>query len=125
MLHPGDLLSHFEGQTIDGREVPYHELWQRRNLVLFVVSPELQVAASSYLMALECRLSELKPSDTSLIISHCAIYGAPMKRLVIADRWGEVAHAAELTSDPVGWPSIDDVVEWVEFVRMKCPECPP
>lgn len=124
-LRPGDLVSHFEGVTLEGRDVPHEELWQHRNVVLFVVPTELGTAASSYLTALEGRLSELKPSDTSLVLSRHAIDGVPMNTLVIADRWGEVVHLSQLGSDPTGWPSIDGVVEWVEFIRVKCPECPP
>jgi hypothetical protein len=48
------------------------------------------------------------------VISHHAINGVPMNSLVIADRWGEVVHTAQLASNPTDWPSIDEVVEWVE-----------
>jgi hypothetical protein len=53
LLDPGDLLSHFDGETIDGRDVPYQQLRQHRNLVLFVLSRELRTPGSSYLVALE------------------------------------------------------------------------
>jgi hypothetical protein len=53
LLDPGDLLSHFDGETIDGRDVPYQQLRQHRNLVLFVLSRELRTSGSSYLVALE------------------------------------------------------------------------
>jgi hypothetical protein len=124
-LRPGNLVSNFDGVTHDGREVPYEELWQRRNFVLFVVPAELGATASSYFSALERRLADLKPADTSLVLSHQPINGVGMNGLVIADRWSEVVHAADLASDPASWPSIDDIVEWVEFIRSKCEECPP
>lgn len=42
--------------------------------------------------------------------------------VVIADRWGEVYHASasEATHDPV---APEEVVEWVKFVAIQCPEC--
>jgi hypothetical protein len=125
LLQPGDLLTRFEGATVDGRELRYEQLWQHRNVMLFLVSAELARGASSRLAALEGRLSELKPPDTSLVISDHPIDGVPMNSVVIADRWAEVVYIAQLASDPGRWPSIDDLVEWVEFIRMKCPECPP
>jgi hypothetical protein len=68
MLQPGDLITHFNGATVDGREVPYDRFWQHRNVVLFVLPAELSAPASPYLRALQGRLSELKPEDTSLVV---------------------------------------------------------
>jgi hypothetical protein len=122
---PGDLISPFDGEAIDGHRLPYEEVWQRRNVVLFVLSPSARAEASAYLSDVDARLSQLRPNDTSLVISHQTIAGMPRDGLVITDRWGEIVHVRELTSRPQEWPSVDDIVEWVEFVRMKCPECPP
>jgi hypothetical protein len=30
-----------------------------------------------------------------------------------------------LINEPEYWPPADDILDWVEFVRAKCPECPP
>ena len=73
---------------------------------------KLGTAPSSYLTGLQGRLADLKPSDTSLVLSHHAIDGVPMNSLVITDLSGEVVHITQLGSDPTGWPSIDDIVEW-------------
>jgi hypothetical protein len=42
--------------------------------------------------------------------------------VIVADRWGEVYHgnASEAAHDPV---SPKEVVEWVKFVSIQCPEC--
>jgi hypothetical protein len=125
MLHSGDLITRFDGATIDGREVPYDQLWQHRNVVLFVLSADLGAAASPYLRALDGRLSALKPPDTSLVVSDHTVDGLPQNSVAIADRWGEIVHIEQLASDQEAWPSIDDILEWVEFIRVKCPECPP
>jgi hypothetical protein len=122
-LRAGDFLPSFTSETLDGREVPDTQLWQRRNVVLLVAPQEAIATQSSYMTLLERRISELRPSDTSLVISHQPIAGVSLHSIVIADRWGEIVHLAHLPSGT--WPSIDDVVEWVEFIRAQCPECPP
>jgi len=124
-LRPGDLISHFEGATIDGHRVRYEQLWQRRNLVLFVLSTAVRAEAQSYLTALEERVSTLQPDDTTLVVCDDRIEHLPRDSVVIADRWGEIAWLQEIASNPAEWPSVDEIVEWVEFIRIKCPECPP
>lgn len=125
MLRRGDLIPRFEGAASDGRPIEYDRVWQQRNVVLFALPAGRDAAASRYLTALERGLTELKPADTSLVVSNSPIAGLPPNTLAIADRWGEIAHIERLASDCSSWPSIDDILEWVEFVRMKCPECPP
>ena len=124
-MGPGDLIPRFDGAAVDGRDVPYEELWQHRNIVLFVLAGDLAARASAYLRALDFRLSELKPPDTSLVIVDHIMDGPPMNSVVIADRWAEIVHIEQLAADPRAWPSSDDILEWVEFIRVKCPECPP
>jgi hypothetical protein len=53
LLRPGDLIPRFDAATVDGREVPYEQVWQHRNVVLFVVSADVNAAASPYLSALK------------------------------------------------------------------------
>src|SRR5919197_223068 len=118
VLHPGDLIPRVDGVTVDGRKVPYEQLWQRRNLVLFVLSADLRANASAYLIALHARLCDLKPSDTSLLISDQIIDTLPLNTVVITDRWGEIVHVEQLAQDQTMWPSSDDILEWVEFIRV-------
>jgi hypothetical protein len=124
LLRAGDLIPHFDGMTIDGRRVRYQELWQHRNLVLFVLSKAVRAQANAYLTMLEGRISRLRPDDTTLVIRHDEINGVPWSAVIVADRWGEIAYLQQLTRNPVEWPPVDDIVEWVEFIRVKCPECP-
>lgn len=125
MLRRGDLITHFDGTDVDGRGVPYDQLCQHRNVVLFVLSKYLAAAASTYLRALEVRLSELKPPDTSLVISDHALADLPQPSIAISDRLGEIVHIEQLAAEPERWPPIDEILEWVEFIRVRCPECPP
>jgi hypothetical protein len=124
-LSPGDLIPTFEGETVDGHRLRYEEVWQRRNLVLFVLSATARAEASSYIADVQARLSPLRPDDTTLVISDHKINGVPLDTVVVADRWGEIAYIQDLASDPAEWPSVDEILEWVEFIRVRCPECPP
>ena len=74
-LRPGDFLPSFTSETLDGRQVPDTQLWQRRNVVLLVAPRAAIAAQSSYLSSLDRRVSDLKPSDTSFVISHQPIAG--------------------------------------------------
>jgi len=42
--------------------------------------------------------------------------------LIVADEWGEIYHIEDAT-DPASLPSPDEVVEWVRFIAIQCPEC--
>jgi hypothetical protein len=126
LLQAGDLLSPFvHGTTLHGRAIPYEQLWQHRNVVLFVLADHTAEGVREYISAVNDQLSELEPQDTTLLISHESSSGLPMNSLVIADRWGEIAEARRLESDPAQWPPVSEIIAWVEFVRAQCPECPP
>jgi hypothetical protein len=124
-VRPGALIALFEGTTIHGHRCRYDELWQHRNLVLVLAAPSLVERAQQYLESLEARLSDLKPDDTSLVLCDHDISQLPLNTLVIADRWGEIAHIQNLPANPAAWPPLDDILDWVHFIQMKCPECPP
>jgi len=42
--------------------------------------------------------------------------------VVIADQWGEIAHVAEAAQDH-DLPSAREIVEWVQYLAIQCPEC--
>jgi hypothetical protein len=42
--------------------------------------------------------------------------------VVVADQWGEVAHVAA-ASRPEGLPDPDALLDWIRFLRIRCPEC--
>lgn len=50
--------------------------------------------------------------------------GAPAPTLFITDRFREIY--ADLRPDEAGWPTTGrDVLEWLTFVEIQCPECNP
>jgi hypothetical protein len=42
--------------------------------------------------------------------------------VLIADQWGEVAHATDV-GEGHGLPEVGEIVEWVQFLATQCPEC--
>lgn len=43
--------------------------------------------------------------------------------LVIADQWGEVFHVHDGVPGEHAFPGPPEVVEWMRFVAIQCPEC--
>ena len=43
--------------------------------------------------------------------------------LVIADQWGEVFHTHRGAPEQHDFPAPDELVEWLKFVAIQCPEC--
>jgi hypothetical protein len=124
LLEPGHLIPHFTITTLEGREARYADLWQRCNLVLFALPRSADNAARDHLLSLQERLSEVTPDDTAVLAGHLDP-SMPKPTLLICDRWGEIAHLQELSEDVASWPSIHEILEWVQFIRVQCPECPP
>lgn len=123
-VRTGELVPHFEATTIDGAHVRYADLWQQRNLVLYSLPRGTVAAARGYLDELRSRIAQLRPDDVTLVASEGSIPRIPESSLLICDRWGEIEHVASLSDDMQRWPAIDDIIEWLEFIRSKCPECP-
>jgi hypothetical protein len=42
--------------------------------------------------------------------------------LVIADQWGEIHHVEEAGPDH-RFPATGEVVDWVRYLAIQCPEC--
>jgi hypothetical protein len=114
---------HFEVTTLDGHRVRYQEIWQRRALVLVVVTASEREAAAHYASLLKARQSEFEDAEATVVVTAEAVPGLSPRRVVVADRWGEILHSA---SPPAGeFPAVDELLSWVRFARIQCPECPP
>jgi hypothetical protein len=117
---------HFEVTTVDSRRVRYQDIWQHRNLVLVIVAPEQRSAAVRYAQQLAERQREFEDAETSVIVSTDSVRGFAPPRVVIADRWGEILQIASAPGGDVSQlPSVDEVLSWVGFAQIQCPECPP
>jgi hypothetical protein len=120
-LKPGDLLPHFTVSDLYGRRVDYSSIWQRQNLVL-VMLPDSGPSSHAYAEQLMARAGDSQKDDTTWLVTRERIAGMPNPGAVIADRWGELVHVAH-APDVAHLPVPDDLVEWVDYVRHRCPEC--
>lgn len=116
-------MPHFEVTARDGRRVRYGELWQRRSLV-FVALLDGGACDEEYAAQLLRREPGFAAEEAALVISADPVERFPRRGVVVADRWGEVvfSRAVEAGAD---LPAVEDLLEWIRFVRSQCPECPP
>lgn len=120
MLQPGSLLPHFTLVSLDGTPHAYSDIWQRKNLLLVLLQDDQ--ASENYAAELRGRMSDLTARDTACIMSREDVAGAPRPGVLVADKWGEV-HVVAGDDAAGGLPTPDELVEWLRYVQMQCPEC--
>jgi hypothetical protein len=110
-------MPHFRVTTVSGETVDYaRDVWQRKNIVLIVV-PEganEQAVSGTYV--------PLAAEDTRVVVTSAPVTGVSAPAVLIADQWGEVAHAAA-ASTAEELPGPGELLAWLEHVRQRCPEC--
>jgi len=95
MAQPGARLGyvpHFDVVTLNGQRVHYRDLWQRRNVVLLLVSPGDRGVAERFAAQVDAHRSEFEESDADVVVTTGPVPGFSPPRLVVADRWGEILH---------------------------------
>jgi hypothetical protein len=122
MLQARDLIPHFTVTRLSGGQIDYGTLWHRKNLVLVVVPDADDPDAVSYTSAIASALSASQADESECVATSDRVAGLGCPALAIADRWGEVVHVAsgQRVSD---LPPVQDVVEWIDYARRRCPEC--
>jgi hypothetical protein len=119
---PHDLLPMFTVRNaLDGVMVRYENIWQQRNLVL-VLARKDDLTAAEYTNALIAATSPQDAADTTFVSTSNRIPGLPFPGAVVADRWGEIYYV-KTTSQAAGLPTVEDLAEWLRYVRQQCPEC--
>ena len=120
MLQSGDAVPHFDVITVDGPGIRYAAIWQRRNLVLVTLGSS--EADGGYAAAVADNADEFARRTGECVITHDDIAGLPAPGVLVADRWGEVVYA--VTGSAVSdLPSPQQLIEWLEYVEHRCPEC--
>jgi hypothetical protein len=113
-------LVHFTVTNDVGETVDYAGLWQRLNLLLIVVDDS--PSAAEYAAAIRSNMADLTAYDTACVITRDAVAGTGRPGALIADRWGEV-HFSISSATVDGLPGPAQLVEWLRYVQMQCPEC--
>lgn len=119
-LERGNGVPHFHVRTVTGAVFSYSTIWQRHNLVLVVLhGAEAEAALISELLT---RSDEFTEREGICVVTQDRVPGVPAPGALVADRWGEIVHVVPATE--VASPQLaDDLIEWLDFVRRRCPEC--
>ena len=122
MLQRGDSVPHFDVKTIGGELSSYSTIWQRRHLVLVAIPATESEALGTYISELVARRSEFTAKDAECVVTADRVPGIQSPAVVIADRWGEIVHVAT-TSQVDDLTSPEELLEWVDYLDRRCPEC--
>lgn len=122
MLQRGDPVPHFKVRTVRGDRFSYSTIWQRRNLVLLALPASESALPQDYIAQLMARKSEFTAQNSECVITRDPVPGIPDLGVVVADRWGEIAHVS--TPPRVDdLPAAEELLEWVDYLERRCPEC--
>ena len=84
--------------------------------------PDAEAPSRDYVDRLMALGRGLNDEDTKWIVTEDRIAGVPCPSVVVADRWGEVAHVAH-PSQVQDLPAPEELFEWVRYLEYRCPEC--
>lgn len=120
MLQRGDTVPHFAVTVIDGRPFSYSTIWQHRSLVL-VTLPNSDPDAG-YASELSAAAPGFTARGAECVITRDPVPGLPAPGVLVADRWGEIAHV-ETAAGVAELPPAGELLDWVEHLQERCPEC--
>ncbi len=124
----GSSMPHVAITTREGGVVQYVDLWQREQILLVIVPSPGSVAAAGPWAHFEARLADARTAcrdmETAVVLTGQAPAGFEAPLALVADRWGEITHAAALSveADAVT-PDVPTLLTWVEATLHRCPEC--
>lgn len=120
----GSRVPHVALTTRGGSVFTHADIWQRRQLLLVLMPPETSAPWADFADRLERVRQACRDMDTELVVSTEAVAGLEPPLALVADRWGEITHAAgiRIENDAVT-PDIRTILTWVEATVHRCPEC--
>ena len=111
MLSRGMQLPHLTFLTVAGDRIVYRDFWQHHSVAIVCVADG--TAAQPFIDA----AAEFDRQDAICIVTRESHGALPCPGIVVADRWGEIAHVGEAV------PPVEDVLAWIEHLAHRCPEC--
>jgi len=121
ILQVGQQVPHFRVQALDHTHVAYSEIWQQKNLLLVALPDEGTAGDDGYVARLQEQMTGLTAHGTACVISRDEVAGVPRPGIVVADKWGEVHFVAGGRVEDL--PPPDEIIDWLRYVQMQCPEC--
>lgn len=99
-------------------------LTEHNGRVLVVAENPRQFAAQSNWQNDFCLLAIDAEGDLHRALGATDSAHIPIPTIYITDRFGEV-FAAFQTTGAASFPSIDEIIRWLEFIERQCEECSP
>jgi hypothetical protein len=122
MLQRGDSVPHLEVRTIGGELFDYSTIWQRHNLVLVAMPAAESQTADNYISRLMALTPDCAAKGAECVITRDRMSAISSPGVVVADKWGEVVHVATASNvDDLTAP--EELLDWLDFVNARCPEC--
>ena len=116
-LIAGDALPFFDVVTVDGSRLAYQQFWQQRNVVLISLLPDEDESDKKLVTLLTSIRRQFAALQAVCVLTRDGVARVPRPGVVIADRWGEVQSVA------AGLPEPQDLLDTLEYLQQKCPEC--
>ena len=79
-------------------------------------------APGTYVSQLVGLRSEFTAKDAECVVTADRVPGIPSPAVVVADRWGEIVHVAT-ASQVDDLTSPEELLDWVDYLDRRCPEC--
>jgi hypothetical protein len=121
-LQAGDAIPHFDVLTLGGTRINYaRSIWQRSHLLLVALAGA-DAASDAYASRIRRLVCSQFDSDVACVLTRDAIAGVDGPCALVADRWGEIQFVAA-PGHVEALPVPDELKQWIDFVRSRCPEC--
>ncbi len=120
--HPisvGSALPFFELNTLDGQQVRYADLWQRKNVVLVCLPSSLTTADVEYANELSRQAAAFASYSAVCVLTRDEVRGLRAPAAAVADRWGEVQYLASSAA----LPASEVLLDALDYIQRRCPEC--
>jgi len=121
VLQRGDQIPHFEVRTSGGELFRYASIWQHKNLVL-VALPGGAPADARDTLGQATSEEDFQQRDSVWVVTRDGVPGLQAPAVLVADRWGEIVYVTE-TSRVDELPTSSDLLDWLDYVDRRCPEC--
>jgi hypothetical protein len=121
MLRRGDQVPHFEVTTVGGELFRYASIWQHKSLALVALPAD--APAGAYDSCEQATRRDTFPQrERVCVVTRNRIPGLQAPAALVADRWGEIVYVIE-ASHMDGLPAPSDLLDWLDYVEQRCPEC--
>ena len=148
--HRGQLLRDYELKKADASSLTLSDFRNKQNLVLILLPPAIEPRQTQLIASLAEKSAEVRENETRVIVvvrpeqlarvaelsevltaavdesgrMFAELCGADATTIYFTDKFREVFHVFHIAGgDPL--PTTDDILGWIKFVAMQCPECHP